>query len=71
MPSFRLTTWNDRLLSKVLASNAEDALVKFAGSLRIDRLEFCPRGQAQYQLELLSDDWSQVKETWDVRVSSK
>jgi hypothetical protein len=66
MQSFRLTTWNDRLTSSVLASNADDALVKLASSLRIDRPEICPHGQVQYQLELLSDDWSQVEETWDV-----
>ena len=70
MRSFLLIAANDRRLSSVLAKSKQDALSKFARVLKTDRLNFCTRGQSEYLLEMLTDDWSEIEVTWTVRSSA-
>jgi hypothetical protein len=67
MRSFVLIALNDRRLSSVLAKDKHEALVKLARVLEIDPLSFCTREQAEYQLEMLADDLSEIEVTWTVR----
>jgi hypothetical protein len=68
--SFVLIALNEGRWSAVLANDKDDAMAQLARVLEIDRLCFCTRKQAEYQLEMLSDDRSMIEVTWSVRSST-
>lgn len=65
--NYRLTGLDCDVISRALASDVDDALVKLATALAVRSLKVCHQSAGRYRLRRYSADWANAEETWHIR----